>query len=341
MSDNLISVDWLINYNRERRMNSNKPDISLDMLPYSVLVSHGHNKYQLDIDRKITVIQDNSGNCKTLLYKSIYGKKDNGVKISGNIVAVNSVTDMIEYSEEADVFIIDEDSRCFDRNNGLFIKYLKEDTTHLFILITRDASIKWLPYSPDDIYVMYRSNGISKLRHKYGSPLYSTKTLNIINTCYIEDKTTGLSFFRKTLRVKTETFDGKSNWSRLRGINNILFIFDRCGFGSEYGAFCAYMNMVNSTVSVLDYESFEWLLLFLIGVDIPDVRLFYNKEDAYTNELKRYFKDYRKTDDCKCSNEGCYSCSRLNKSCDYDREASMLFSLFKKSDFGKYLKSIL
>ncbi len=315
---------------------NSKDMLCLNMLPYNVSVKLGRDRYDLFIDRKVVIISDDTAKGKTQLCNIVRNSGKNGAEIKGRIMFVDSFYTMKPYEDTVDVFLIDEDSACINNERKLFIEYISKDKNHLFIIITRDVVLEWLPYSPDDMFLFYDYKKTIYLRKKYECPIFESRPCLDYAMCYIEDSTSGYAFFDSLLDVPVKSFYGKSNWGSLRGINSILVVFDRCGFGSEFDSFYEYVTFTNKSVSVLDYESFEYLLLDLLQLDIPDARLSYNKEKLYTVELSKYLMRYSKSMDCKCCLQQCNTCSH-NKKCLCVDEAIKLFSIFKRSRYGKYL----
>ncbi len=339
--NNLNSLNKLIRISTDDISELGKYTLTEDIFPYVIDITYGIQKYHIELDRKITVINDLTMTSKTDLCQLIANRDRLNVQVSDEVASIESVYDMIEIANDTIVYFIDENYRCLSDQLEKFNTFIKNDKNHLFVLVTRESDIEWLPYSPDDIFVLRRYSSVTYLKHRYNLRFYESRALKTVKHCYVEDSTTGLDFFRSILKIPTDTLDGKSGWRKVANEKNILLVIDRCGFGSCYSKLCEYIASTNDTIFVLDYESFEYMLLELLEVDIPNVCLCYNKEEIYEKEIKKYFKAYKKSKACKCCKSVCYSCVLFNRTCDYDREAQNLKVLFSKSIYGQYVKSIL
>ncbi len=331
------SWDNLIQYGKKSSLCIDKPvDIIINFLTVH---------YSIHVDRRVSIISDDSCTGKSLLYDLVRNKALYKSDVSDNVAAIDLVSDIVHFNDKK-VFIIDETCACLHGESDSFNKVIASDTDHFYILVSREKDLTWLPFSPDDIFVFYTKNGLTSMKHKYADPLYLDKDCtSSIKICYVEDRGSDFSFMNNIIKdeINVESLDGKNNWYEIKKSHNCLLIIDRCGAGSIYGDIYEYVTYIDKSVIVLDYECFEYMLLDILGLDIPNVSFVYNKEDVYFNELKKYLTRYTKSENCSCVSGSCYTkCSdgTIDK-CKYNVSVVRIFGLFKRSIYGRFLSSIM
>ena len=159
--------------------------------------------YEIEFNRKVTIIQGDSGTGKSKIIETrnemwdtglgeIYTSNNIPVTVIGNIPDWERILDL----DEVRLFIIDED--CSFILSNRFADIVNKSRSY-FIIISRDP-LKKLNYSYEDIYEMKNSGKFNRTVRKYNdedmyykileeetnnTPALYTKSC--INTCYISN----------------------------------------------------------------------------------------------------------------------------------------------------------
>ena len=242
---------------------------------HTVSVETRRVKYEITLNRNITIIQGNSATGKTTLigYIDDYyneGKKS-GVKLKCDKTCIvlkgkNWQLDLEQITDS--IVFIDEGSKFIKSND--FADAIKH-TDNYYVIITRE-DLSSLPYSVHEIYGL-RSNGSTES----GTQLYN-ETYRIFgkyitdkgvtpDVVITEDDKSGFQFFSEVCNrrnIKCETSKGKYNIVKM--IDNryagstVLIIADGAAFGPHMREVMEYVDMYPNYIIYLP-ESFEWLLL--------------------------------------------------------------------------------
>lgn len=242
---------------------------------YNIKIEAKRIKYELRINRNITIIQGDSATGKTTLVKYVddyYNEgKDSGIKIECNKTCIalkgknwqrdlDSINDCIVFIDEGNKFVKSSD----------FAEAIKH-TDNYYVIITRE-DLDNLPYSVHEIYGL-RTSG----RTEIGKPVYNEmfrlygeyaadKEIKprIIIT---EDDKSGYQFFEsvcRTLDILCEPAKGKTKIKNF--INDsyaestVLIVADGAAFGAQMREIMEYLKIYTNYVLFLP-ESFEWIVL--------------------------------------------------------------------------------
>ena len=304
-------------------------------------------RYDIEVRRKISVIQGNSGIGKSKLFESIRswnldgGNGKSAIRISGytNVIALDPSdykTFELECNKYKDyIIIIDEDSEKdeFKLKSTEFARVINSSSNY-FIIIYRE-SLNNLAYSYDSVYTMTtdRDNNITRLEQYYKGG-YSSRLK--IDTIITEDRKSGFQFFKQFENGNTivDTSDGKDTIKdkvlepKFIG-RNILVVADGSAFGANIRDFIDIQKRIRSLIGYFP-ESFEWLLLHSslfkskLNFDIDD---FYNNVDSTEVSAEQFYEKvitdltqntgaaYNKSKLKKCYTENC---------CPYKEECSLV-----------------
>lgn len=286
----------------------------------------------LQTNSKFTLVDDYSCTGKTNLCGIVEAGRNAGYTIECGlpVLVMNRLTD-ISIDAKPHLILIDEHAHCI--RDGLNVSYLEEfikNSKHVFIIFSRDVVFGNTPYSVDDIKILRNFRGYIEFLDRYPKDLYK-KAKGTYNNIFIEDSTTGLDFFKSIFRLVRST-NGAANYDVVLGREgSTLFIFDRCGFGNQmknfYGCYVHEDNL-----SLLDYESFEHMLLEVYGgCTFTDYQT-YNKEAFYEKELMTLMPQYGKVKDCDCF----YSCKRC-ACCPASLELLSCRGMWERTKYSKYV----
>lgn len=300
--------------------------------------------YEIEFNRKVTIIQGDSGTGKSKILEAIKRlRKMKSASIyttNGNKVVM--LKDYMDWEGEINnsknvVFLIDEDCE-FIRSNS-FARSV-HNSLNYFIIISRDP-INGLNYSYDEIYELKTSGKYNKTVRKYNLEKFNDLSEDC-QVVLVEDSGSGYEFYRYHLPMEVFSIEGKSKMAeavrRQLSKNNVIkigIIVDGAAFGSEMG------NIKALEEDHKDVD-FDWFLPestegFIVKNDILNFRSFTDKlsdkdEIYYSGAEIMYYKLLREntvgtpalyskefinscyTEDCchkKCS--GCKFYTRLNK----------------------------
>lgn len=199
-------------------------------LPYFE-VDHGRLKYFVQLTSILTIVSDNSGTGKTLLWDILRKYPGNRAKVKSNkrVVAIEM---FCEITEDDNIFIIDEASECFTKAYISRFKDRLQTGKGCFVVLSRDAVFEDVAYSADDIKVLQSSNGIIRAVNKY--QIFYKSGVPLTQHYFTEDSGSG-NYFMSRLFGDVETTDGISNWEAAfkKLPETTTYFFDRCGCGSK------------------------------------------------------------------------------------------------------------
>lgn len=228
--------------------------------------------YQLDIERKVTVIKGNSGTGKSSMIRilSDYVElgKDSGVRIRKSsdyeIKILENRSDWPRDLEQAHntVIFVDEDVRYLYEKH---FQTMFQTADCYIVIISRSGMFQQLPYAISSIYELrtQKSGKMSLVRmyRIYQKKLDEAKASFAIT----EDSNAGYEMMRKIFTCPVESAGGNSNVlyclsKNLMTSGEISVIVDGAAFGGYISAVMKLAGIRNN-VTVIAPESFEYLLL--------------------------------------------------------------------------------
>lgn len=282
------------------------------MKVYSLSVTLGKFQFETKIDSRVIIVDDDSGKGKTVLFDIVNSYPGNRAKIISElpVIAGDRVHDFID--AEKSIVIIDEDCKCLQSPELDKTISVINNSDNIFILLTREIKLARLAYGVDNIYKLERKNNVMSLVRKYDY-FYKKNSLKQIGKILVEDSTTGFTFFDK-FDVDCVSFGGKDKIEKnipVCNAGNELVVFDRVGFGSCIKAF---MQVCSKDVQILDYDSFEGLILeaigeaYIVGNDV-------NEETFLTKMVHDKLPQYGKSGNCDCliNCKQCATCLHHNE----------------------------
>lgn len=303
---------------------------------HSVKISNKRLSYELEIERKVTVIKGNSGTGKTTLISMIQGYitegRASGAVLASNLnVAVLSTNSRwsLDLSESRNtIFFVDENVRyIYDEP---FQQEFSNSDNYL-VVISRSGKFNHLPYAVKSVYELRTEKTKSGHLTKMFS-IYEDKLSGVIPDLVVtEDSNSGREMMEAIFSCPVMSAGGNGNVSKtvenqLRIHKTIYVIVD----GAAFGGFIQPLLNISEHFDVYVFapESFEYLLLntstfkrYLTDElehtwDYCDISKFQTWEGYYTSLLSEL---------CKGKYRFNYSKSRLN-------------SFFLKGDFPSKVK---
>lgn len=290
------------------------------------------NKVRISLDSHITIVSDVSGSGKTYIHDILKIYKKSRIPVSCNLpIRVVDTLEQLNSITEESLIVMDESCDCLSENTKE-VQSIINSLNSVFLIFTRDEQFKEVPYSVDDIKVIHRYKGTINLVSKYQK--FCQVPYEKLTKFFIEDSTSGFTFFKLIFQDLKSTF-GKDKYTDIFPCKEpTLFIFDRCGFGNSCENFYNLFKDDNN-MYVLDYESFEYMLLdYMHLVEHPDYRVF-NKEGFYESLICKYLPQYGKTLNCDCF----ISCNHCAK-CMYKDEFLNAVKILKSTEY-KYLLEVI
>lgn len=228
--------------------------------------------YQLDIERKVTVIKGNSGTGKTSLIRMISDYvelgKDSGVHIqkSGeyDIKVFENRTDWAQELERVHdtIIFVDEDVRYLYEKN---FQLLFQTADCYIVIVSRSGMFRQLPYAIASVYELRTQKDgktfITRLYRIYEEKLQEVKANYVIT----EDSNAGYEMMQDIFTCPVESAKGNGNVlnelsKKIMSYENIFVIVDGAAFGGYIAAVLKIAG-IRENVTVIAPESFEYLLL--------------------------------------------------------------------------------
>ena len=247
-------------------------------------VKSSYINYEIEFNRKVTVIRGDSGTGKSKIIESIKRlRKMTSTSIyTTNGYKVVILKDYEDWEGEISnskntVFLIDED--CEFIKTKEFARSV-HNSVNYFIIISREP-ISGLSYSYKEIYELKNSGKYNKTVSKYDLSKYD----HLSEECQIvlvEDSGSGYEFFSYHLPINVLSMEGKSKMTKaikeilnLNNVKKVGIIVDGAAFGSEMGNIRALED---------DYKDieFSWFIPestegFIINSKILNFRSFSDK----------------------------------------------------------------
>lgn len=234
---------------------------------YNVCIWDNKLKYDLVLERQITVIKGKSGTGKSTLYTmfedAILKGRQTGVHCNckDKIRFLSLKDDYVKVirNEHDKIFILDE---YLDFIEEVDFARAVQNSDNYFIFITRSGRMKWLTYSANDVYELRtvkdeNDKYITRLYSKYLDTPYSLESDLIVT----EDSNSGYEMF-------SLIFEGKkviSAHGRDNVYNTLVSSNFSCAYvivdGSAFGSCIGRILPKFDNVYIFAPESFEFLLL--------------------------------------------------------------------------------
>ena len=289
---------------------------------YSITVYNNRIRYELEIERNITVIKGNSGTGKTTLYSMfrdlLSTNRYTGVKCNcrDKIKVLDNNSDWKrELSiNTGKIFLSDEDTEYITTQE--FAESLNSSDNY-FIFITRSGRMSWLTYSVDCIYELGTEKvgnvSVTKMYKRYFDIGKLVKPDLVIS----EDSNSGFEMFNLVFDCDVVSAKGRDRvYSTLKSYINryktIYVIVDGSAFGSCIGRLIPFLD---KGVSIFAPESVEYLMLLSDTFErylTSELTETYNFCDSIKYlSWERYYTELLKTI-CKSNYGFSYSKKRLN-----------------------------
>lgn len=230
------------------------------------VVVHDNNvKYELELDRKVSVIKGKSGTGKSTLYKMIESLKLNkrDVGIHSNMrERIGVLTDNWAYELENNhdmIFFTDE---YFEDVKTIGFAEAVDKSDNYLVVISRSGRLGNLTYSVKSIYelVTMVKPDISIIRNV---SMYNEEHSVIHPDLIIcEDSNAGMTAIESAFNLEVKSAKGKDNVFNTASphfaTDKVCIIADGAAFGGVYGRFAPYLS---SNIQIYAFESFEYLIL--------------------------------------------------------------------------------
>lgn len=300
---------------------------------YRIVVKDKRVRYELNIERKYSIIRGNSATGKSTLADMIDVYNASIRKGEKPYIYVESKVkiERLKYRDYVSVlkntsgiiYIIDENDECFSDTKEMCKSMLESD--NYFIIITR-RKLEMLPYSIKSIFEMKEDkyNGASQTYCcNVLSNMYEEYSNNVVpDSVIVEDSGSGFDMYKHIFKNCRTSFGNGNIITELeqdidnKDVLSTMVIVDGAAFGPYIEKFDAICKIVKDMNIILEApESFEYLILkavYLSEVE-DEVRKTYNYCDAKEfNSWEQFYTALLITVANK-SKETWYSKSKLNR----------------------------
>lgn len=242
--------------------------------------------YIMELEHRVTIIQGDSATGKSTLVRYIEMKDSIKVNIesSKNLLAtnINNLLNTIEitgdYKLNSDyIYVLDE----YDGVDNPEMAKILNNSSAMFIIITRDSGLPNINYGIDQIYKFKNSGKYNYLVKMYNNLNDRELNLEELSDIVTEYSGSGLDFYKVFNNFNVYSSYGNSNITKNLK-NNQIIVIDSLGYGP-------YIKTTIDTISsrnifIIYPKSFEYLLL---------ISLFPNTV-KYNAEIFNYEKYYYK-----------------------------------------------
>ena len=197
--------------------------------------------YKVEFNRKVTIIQGDSGTGKSLMIDTIIKLRDTRLVsiFTDNKLEVITYRDYKDWDKEVEtgnnkLFLIDEDYKKLTTKEFADMVHKSQN---YFIIMCREP-LKCLNYSYKEIYTLRKSGKYVESRRKYNDQLFNELNRNC-EIILVEDSNAGYDFYKFHLDSVVESIQGKSKILsefreiKSRGYKNIGLILDGAALGNE------------------------------------------------------------------------------------------------------------
>ena len=288
--------------------------------------------YEIEFNRKVTIIQGDSGTGKSKIIETRNEMWDTGLGeiYTSNNIPVSVIENIPDWERILDVdetrlFIVDEDCNFVMSNRFADIVHRSRS---YFIIINRDP-IKGLNYSYKDIYEMKNSGKFNRTVRKYNDEDYSKLEMSC-ETILVEDSNSGMEFYRFHLDSNIISMGGKSKIiESVKNLNieedtTIGIIVDGAAIGNEMTEITSLRSKFeNVNFSVFMPECVEELIVNSDIINFRNLRKIISNVDKnrYTSYENMYYKILKEETNntpaiySKTSVNSCYTKNCCHKPC--------------------------
>lgn len=300
---------------------------------YNLIVSNKRVKFNLQIDRKITIIQGDSSTGKSYMVDRLadfvkLGEENSGVQVITefkkiHILSKDSSWESAMSNYRNYLMVIDEDQPNLYTKE--FAKMVNNSDNY-FLIVARDP-LKNLNYSVRSIYRFENTqlNLNGKLyTTTYSVNEYKDQLCELYNPkLVVEDSGMGYDFYDRTFPNKVISAEGNSNVEtivrRMSLTEDVCAIVDGAAFGCYIKNLCRFIDISPSNIVLLMPESFEGVILkskffenkleveSIVNrtYDYCDSREYLSWEQFYTDKLTYFMKKYHKLNYSKSGDSEC------------------------------------
>lgn len=274
---------------------------------YTVIISNNRLRYELVLERQVTIIKGNSGTGKSTLVNwvstLVLEDRDTGYhcNMRDKLAVIQNRSKFAEEFKEnhGKIYFIDE------MVNLVFTKEFAEavqGSDNYYVIVTRTGKgVGYLTYSIDSVYELGSEKvgkvTVNKLYQRYISGVDRIKPDLVIT----EDSNSGYQMISNIFDCEVISAKGKDNVFNVLSENKSLYskiyiIVDGASFGN---CIERVYNELNDSIFLYTPESFEWMLLsvslinrFVKGSELSktydycDTRKYISWERYYTKLLK-------------------------------------------------------
>lgn len=237
---------------------------------YAVIIHDARVRYELIIERQVTIIKGNSGTGKTTLISMVTELIRKG-KSSGMHC---NCTDKLEilynpkmYSEEiksnhGKIYFLDEDEIFIQTKE---FAEIVQGSDNYYVIVSRYGRFDWLTYSVNSIYELGTERvgdiSVTRLVDRFNNSIKRIMPDLVVT----EDSNSGFNMMSHIFSdVKVISANGRDNVynivnNNLNRYKSIYVIVDGAAFGSCVGRLEDYV--IEGTICLYTPESFEWMLL--------------------------------------------------------------------------------
>ena len=254
---------------------------------YRIIIQNKRIRYDIEIERNITIIRGDSATGKTVLVEMIREFQENGTASGIELECEKKCAVLYGQTWKAQLSVMKDSIIFIDEGNSFagtkeFAAFIQK-TDNYYVIVARE-SLPSLPYSIEEVYGIRNSGKYGSLKrtynelyHLYGMQDYThpVKPDMVIT----EDSNSGFQFFsdvcEKSGKVCVSAY-GKSNVFTTAlscKEEEILIIADGAAFGSEMEKMVKLLE-VDDRFHLYLPESFEWLILksnLLSDTDLKDI----------------------------------------------------------------------
>ncbi|MDE7310885.1 MAG: hypothetical protein K2N87_04560 [Eubacterium sp.] len=234
---------------------------------FQIVIHDSRVRYELELERKITIIKGNSGTGKTTLYELVYDLKRQRQSFI-KCIYENRVMALTEENWKSE--ITKYENRFLFVDEGLhfvstleFAEYVQK-SGNFFVIISRSGRLKWLPYSVNSIFEITGEKRGSIMFNRLFARYAENHDSNINPALVItEDAKSGYQMMNYMLKCGVEPASGNGNIKNMihsysdRGI--LCVIADGAAFGAFVGEVSSLLKLNGGYLYTP--ESFEFMLL--------------------------------------------------------------------------------
>jgi len=302
----------------------------------NIKLSANYVSYDLTLHDKISIVRGDSATGKTTFVTLLedLGTTTN-IKLKSTLptIAARNVSDITDHSNS--IIVFDEDHPFWKHPDVMELINISEN---YFLFFLRDTKI------PTSIHVsaVYKleTTMLDDIAHHTNIEMferYSSDNWKPISNVIVEDSKSGLMYLSTYLglnsvkfldKASTKCITSSKSAARLpkelsnslqRGADNILVVYDAAGFGQYLSRLLEVIALYpDRNVSILDWESFEWFVLYMMGAEYTRENVgtqWLSLERMCTDKLHALSSEYDKSGVPRCISltDDCTTCARYPK----------------------------